>query len=234
MEFPHFPCIEIATIKTESVESPLLENFLQDFNAQLVEDISHLEASCEKLRDCKKGLQTFKDKYVREIYALTHNIKGDEILPQQLSSRIQSELGQFRVSEHRIEEMLSHFNGDYKDWRSSLDQQMQTSLGTDDLIDLTQEELMDKLGAMRTTAENAKTELNTIEEIAKKNTTILEVELRALQEEVNKLDTLKKEMSNTQEQLMDELKEKQFKNQQDTNKLLREIASLQKNIELYN
>lgn len=53
---------------------------------------------------------------------------------------------------------------------------------------------MDKLGAMRTTAENAKTELNTIEDIAKKNTSILEVELRALQEEVNKLDTLKKEM----------------------------------------
>lgn len=40
------------------------------------------------------------------------------------------------MSEHRIEEMLSHFNGDYKDWRSSLDKQMQTSLGTDDLIDL--------------------------------------------------------------------------------------------------
>ncbi|XP_029405413.2 uncharacterized protein LOC105224661 isoform X2 [Bactrocera dorsalis] len=199
----------------------------------LVDEISQLEASCEKLRNSKKDSQALKEKYLRDIFAITHGKKEDEILPQQLSKRMQSELGLFQLGGRRVNELLERFHKDYKDWRFTLEQQMQKSLGADELFFLPQQQLMDKMNTLGILTRDVKNELNVVEKTTEDQNKVLEDKLRAMQEEVNKLEAIKAEMSAAQQRLIDALKEKQFKYQQDNNKLLREIAGLQEKLNLY-
>ncbi|XP_011178888.2 uncharacterized protein LOC105209920 [Zeugodacus cucurbitae] len=234
MDFPKFPCIEFEKNITEIVENPLLENFLQNFISQLVAEITQLEASCNKLKNSIKDTLAVKEKYLKDIFAITYDNKGDDILPLQLSNRMQKELGMFRLGEQRVIGLLERFHGDYKDWRLSLEQQMQKSLGTEDeLCFLPQQQLNNKLDTLGGIAKNAENELNALENTAEHKNKLLDGKLREMQEEVHKLQSLKTEISAAQQQLIDEINEKQFKCQQDTNKLLREIASLQEKLDLY-
>ncbi|XP_018798898.1 PREDICTED: uncharacterized protein LOC108975081 [Bactrocera latifrons] len=233
MDFPRFPYIELIKNNVEIVDNTLVETFLQNFISQLVSEISTLEASCDKLRNSKKDSQVLKEKYLRDIFAITHGKNEDEILPQQLSKRMQSELGTFQLGGQRINELLERFHKDYKDWRFTLEQQMQKSLGADELIFLPQQQLMDKLNTLGILTTNVKNELNVVEKTTEDKNKVLEDKLRAMQEEVNKLEAIKAEISAAQQRLIDAIKEKQFKYQQDNNKLLREIASLQEKLNLY-
>ncbi|XP_050326683.1 uncharacterized protein LOC126757107 [Bactrocera neohumeralis] len=233
MDFPRFPYIELIKKNVEIVDNTLIETFLQNFISQLVDEISRLEASCDKLRNSKRDSQALKEKYLRNIFAITHGKNGDEILPQQLSKRMQSELGTFQLGGRRVNELLERFHKDYKDWRFTLEDQMQKSLGADELIFLPQQQLMDKLNTLGIFTRNVKIELNVVEKTTEDKNKVLEDKLRAMQEEVNKLEAIKTEMSAAQQRLIDALKEKQFKYQQDNNKLLREITSLQEKLNLY-
>nr|XP_036218764.1 uncharacterized protein LOC106616415 isoform X2 [Bactrocera oleae] len=233
MNFPKFPCIELAKYNAERMENPLVESFLQNFISQLDDEISQLEASCHKLTNAKKDSQAVKEKYLRDIFAFTHGQSGDEILPQELSKRMQSELGMFQLGERRVKELLERFHKDNKDWRLTLEQQLQKSLGPDESIFLPQQQLMDKLNTLGIIAKNLENELKALEETAEDKNEVLEDKLRAMQEEVTILEALKAKMSAAQQRIIDELKEKQFNYQQDSNKMLREIASLQEKLNLH-
>lgn len=86
------------------------------------------------MRNSNRDSQALKEKYLQDVFASINGKNADDILPQQLSKRMQNELEMFRLGEQRVNELLERFQGDYKDWRLSLEEQMQKSLGTDELI----------------------------------------------------------------------------------------------------
>lgn len=101
-----------------------------------MDEIAQMKLSCENFKKLNESLQASKDKYLREIFTLTHDNMTDRTLSQQLPQRMQVEIGMFRMSGQRVDEVLVNFNRDYLESRRGLEQKMQDLLGADELFDL--------------------------------------------------------------------------------------------------
>ncbi|XP_053965991.1 uncharacterized protein LOC128868191 isoform X2 [Anastrepha ludens] len=199
----------------------------------LMNEVSEVEASCEKLKASNKDLQKRKDRCLREIFTLTTGNVDGEILSQHFRQRMQGELERFKMTGQRDDEVLRNFQRDYVDWRDTLKQKMEIMLGTDKLTDMSEIELEAKLQTLKTALESLKNELSAFEEATKNKNSLLEGKIKALKVEVKMLNSLKLEQNTTHQRLKDALKEKRLKHQEDTNKLLKEIADLQKKLDLH-
>ncbi|XP_017472896.1 PREDICTED: uncharacterized protein LOC108363884 [Rhagoletis zephyria] len=233
MDLPNFPIVEVAKSDVEIVENPLLETFLQQFITQQMDEITQIKSSCENLKQLKESLQASKDKYLGEIFTLTHSNTSGGILSQQLLQRIQGETRTFRKRGQIADEVLLNFFRDYVEGRCILEQKKQALLAADELIDLSQPELESKIGILKEDTKNTEDELNAFEETIQANNKLLDEESKALNEGIKTLQSVLSDVGTTL-QRSDESKEiEKEKNQQDINKLLKEIDDLRKKIELY-
>ncbi|XP_067633321.1 microtubule-associated tumor suppressor 1 homolog [Eurosta solidaginis] len=233
MELPKFPKIEVNTNNDEVMENPLLEEFLKELLTHLKNDISRLNASCEKLKKSKEYLLASKDQHLRDIFTITHGRMPDSFLSQQLSQHMQTEIKQFRMGTQQVDGVLDNFQGDYIDWRRKLEEQVRNTLGGDEIFELSKPELEVKIETWRKKAENAKIELNAFEVATNNEHALLGDGIKILQAENNMLSSLKSEMGVIQQQLIDHLKENKLKSLEETNLALQEITALKKKLELY-